>query len=109
MNRNRVLHGGKPLLLAYPVYGSDTFRPSGNPQSDPPEISRQDDLDLSRELLGLNTREGAKVWDQHVSSIYGARNWNETIAQCAYWDRIRFLQAKTPRARRRAEKRLARK
>jgi hypothetical protein len=43
-------NGGEPLRLAYPIYGRKTFRPSGNPQVDPPEREKESELDRFRRL-----------------------------------------------------------
>lgn len=93
-------NGGRPLRLAYPIHGKKTFRPSGNPATDEPERERISELEWTRLKLGLDTAEGQKRWDR----LLGRENRSPD-----YWDQLRFLQAKSPRARKRAEEREARR
>lgn len=103
-----IRSGGKPLRLAHPIHGRDSFRPSGNPDTDPPEITTESDLDQFRRVMGLDTRAGVNAWDRDIAEVRGARGL-ASIRQCQYWDSIRFLQGKSPRARKRAEERERRK
>jgi hypothetical protein len=95
-------NGGRPLRLAYPIHGKNTFRPSGNPAIDSPERPSISELEWVRRMCGLDTLEGGRVYDRLL------RPNKET----AYWDRVRFLQLKSlmnsqksARARKRAENR----
>jgi hypothetical protein len=97
-------NGGKPLRLAYPIYGRNTFRPSGDPQADPPERAGESALARTPRILGIDTPEGVRLWDREIADSRGVEGL-ASKEQCAYWDRIRFLQSKTPRARKRAENR----
>ena len=97
-------NGGKPLRLAHPIYGRNTFRPSGDPQADPPERARESALARARRAFGIDTPEGIRAWDREIADSRGVQGLGSK-EQCAYWDRIRFLQSKTPRARKRAEDR----
>jgi len=107
-NCSKLRNVGRPLRLAYPIYGKDTFRPSGNPDLDPPEPETESSLDYIRRTLGLDTRAGMKAWDRRIAESMGPGGL-ASKQQCDYWDRIRFLQKKSPRARKRAELREARK
>lgn len=100
-----LLHGGHPLLLAYPVSGKNTFRPSGNPARDEPEFVTKDELDFIRGVFGTNTKDGLRRFDRMHE---GNPRWPLIKQECAYWDRLRFLKMKSPRARKRAEEREAR-
>jgi hypothetical protein len=97
-------NGGKPLRLAYPIHGQNTFRPSGNPETDPPEVPRESDLEQFRRVFGVDTPEGARAWDRRIADCRGITGFGSE-QECDYWDRIRFLQMKSPRARKRAEER----
>jgi hypothetical protein len=105
---SRIQNGGRPLRLAYPISGKNTFRPSGNPDTDPPEREVESDLDQIRKILGVDTPSGMQRLDRELAAARGPRDL-ATKQQCEYWDRIRFLQMKSPRARKRAEEREARR
>jgi hypothetical protein len=49
-----------------------------------------------------------KAWDREIVENRGLKGL-AIKRQCEYWDRIRFLQEKSPRARKRAEQREARR
>lgn len=99
-----VRNGGKSLRLAYPIHGKNTFKPSGDPVKDEPEVKRLDDLDLVRRVLGTQTRAGMLAFDRKIAHIRGVKGLS-SVQETAYWDRVRFLQLKSPRARKRAEDR----
>jgi hypothetical protein len=88
-------NGGRPLRMAYPIDGKNTFRPSGNPTTDPPERPSISELEWMRSVLGIDTREGVRAFDRLLGG--------EPSEDTAYCDRLRFLQQKSPRARKRAE------
>jgi hypothetical protein len=90
--------------LAYPIHGGNTFHPSGSPDTDPPERSAFSELDFTRRALRLDTPEGIKEFDQFIADHRGPKGL-ASIESKAYWDRIRRLQMKSPRARKRAEER----
>jgi hypothetical protein len=101
-------NGGKPLRLAYPIHGRNTFRPSGNPATDEPEREKMSELEWHRRALGIETPEGMRAFDGLLESVAGDRSRPGGIASkeaTAYWDKLRFLQEKSPRARKRAEER----
>ena len=97
-------NGGRPLRLAYPISGKNTFRPSGNPTTDEPEFVVEDGLEFIRSVFGTNTKEGIRRFDRMHE---GNPRWSLIKQECAYWDRLRFLKMKSPRARKRAEQREA--
>jgi hypothetical protein len=98
-----VRYAGRSLRLAYPIHGGATFRPSGNP-GDPPEAERESHLEFVRRMSGLDTRQGMRDWDRKIADARGPKGLG-SVQECDYWDRIRFLQNKSPRARKRAEER----
>jgi hypothetical protein len=65
---NRLRVGGVHLRRSYPVTGRNTFKPSGNPETDPPEKSRLTLDEYEREVLGLGTPQGRDAWDARVRS-----------------------------------------
>jgi hypothetical protein len=87
--------------MAYPIDGKNTFRPSGNPAIDPPERPSISELEWTRSVLGLDTLEGVKAFDRLLG--------REPSEDTSYWDRLRSLQQKSPRARKRAEERQKRR
>jgi hypothetical protein len=106
-NSSTLRNGGRPLRLAYPIYGKNTFRPSGNPDRHLPEWKKESSLDYVRRSLGLDTRAGMNAWDRWIGNENRGPKGFASKQQCEYWDRIRFLQNKSPRARKRAEQREA--
>jgi hypothetical protein len=88
------------LRLAYPIYGKNTFRPSGDPATDPPEQpSLSTRIELAR--FRIDTPDDMRAYDRLLG--------RSPTKEATYWDRIRFLQPKSPRARKRAEARQAEK
>jgi hypothetical protein len=97
-------NGGKPLRMAYPIHGKNTFRQSGNPATDPPERPTPSELDWTRSVFGLDTLEGIRAFDRLLGGYRGPGGLS-TKEETAYWDRTRRLPMKSPRARKRAEER----
>jgi hypothetical protein len=93
------------MLLAHPIHGRDTFRPSGNPATDEPEFYVEPDIEYLRRSLGTDTPEGQRAHDRMMGMDSDDPYHRGIKAQCAYWDRLRALQEKSPRARKRAEER----
>jgi hypothetical protein len=89
-------NGGKPLRMAYPIHGKNTFKPSGNPVTDPPERQSFSELEWTRSMLGLDTLEGMRAWHRLLGG---------PTSETAYWYRVRSLQLKSARSRKRAEER----
>jgi hypothetical protein len=90
--------------MAYPIHGKNTFRPSGNPATDPPERPSVSQLEWIRIAYGLDTPDGVRAFDQRIAHLRSPKGF-ATEAETAHWDRIRFIQQKSPRARKRAEER----
>jgi hypothetical protein len=115
-NASGIRNGGRPLRLAYPIRGKNTFRPSGNPETDPPEIEWMTSWDLIRP----KTRQEQREFDRRVAAIMPCRDAKlltireKLLArriqdECEYWDRVRFRKHLSPRARKRAEVRDAKR
>jgi hypothetical protein len=66
-------NGGKPLRMAYPIHGKNTFRPSGNPATDPPERQTISELEWTRRILGIDTPEGMRASDRRIDHIRGPK------------------------------------
>jgi hypothetical protein len=96
---SRLRYGGAGLRYQHPISGQETFRPSGNPDTDPPERERLSEWDVNRIIFGLDTPEGAAAWDTHLGHS----------KKSDYWDRLRFKPSKSPRARKRELERDARR
>lgn len=102
---SKLRFGGRALLYAQPVSRSATFRPSGDPEHDPPERVKETEDEQTRRSLGLDTPEGRDAWDAKLDAEYlrhNALHWH-------YWEQRRFLQNKSPRAKKRALARMAKR
>jgi hypothetical protein len=86
-----VRNMGSALTHAYPVHGKASFRPSGDPLKDDPEIPRED----VHSTAGLNlpkTRAEQEREDRASIKRYpGFALW---LPEYAYWDNIRFRNEK---------------
>jgi hypothetical protein len=51
----RLHRGGTALLYSHPISRGNTFKPSGNPATDPHEMPRMTDDEWTRRLLGIDT------------------------------------------------------
>jgi hypothetical protein len=96
-----VKYIGRSLLLAHPIHGGSTFRPSGHP-ADEPERRSESELEHMRRVFGTETKEGQRAFDQLTGHALRPESFRQHYE---YWDRLRFLQTKSPRARKRAEER----
>lgn len=94
-HRSQVRHA-PALLYAYPVEGHNALRPSGR-KSDPPEIPK----DSGYESM---TPEEQRAWDIQMREC---RSWCNEVG--GYWDRVRKMKTLSPRARKRAERREAKR
>lgn len=92
----RLRNGGPPLRLAYPIYGGNTFRPSGNPEADPPEYATDPEPWRVRWPGGEEQRRAYDAYMRSTASPSDLQQW-------AYWDRVQKLKRLSPRARKRAE------
>ena len=97
---SRFAYGGPSLRHQYPINRAQTFRPSGNPETDPPERERVSEWDEKRAELGLDRPEGAAAWDARIAG---------PSQEHRYCKGLRFKQNTTPRARKRALERQARR
>jgi hypothetical protein len=102
---SNLRNGGRDLLYKHPVTGSRTFKPSGNPETDSPEIARESSDEHVQRAFRLDTPEGRDAWDAH----FGPEYINKIKTENAHWERIRFQMNKSPRARKRALEREARR
>jgi hypothetical protein len=105
---SQIRNGGRALLYAHPLTGARTFKPSGNPKTDPQETVKETDLEIVRRKLGIETREGRDAWDAEIKKINPTRA-GQRKQYYAYWDRIRFQTNNSPRSRKRALEREARR
>jgi hypothetical protein len=85
-----VRHGGAPLLYGYPITRSRTFKPSGDPQNDPPEAAKESDYEEWRRERRLNTPAGRDAYDASLRPEHVA----EVLRANAYWEAIRFNPSK---------------
>lgn len=92
-------------MYAQPVARGATFKPSGDPARDPPEVSKESWDDEIGRLIGLDTPEGRDRWDAGWSPDYLARS----IRENQYWEQRRFRQGKSLRAKKRELEREARR
>jgi hypothetical protein len=60
-------------LQTYPIHDKNTFRPSGNPVTDPPERQSVSELEWTRRILGIDTQEGMRVSDRGISHLRGPK------------------------------------
>jgi len=103
---SRLRGGGRTLLYAQPVHKAGTFKPSGDPDRDPPEIPKSGGwIDHVGLVFNLDTPEGRDHYDAWVASPTTDR----VIRENQYWERRRFKQEKSLRAKRRELQREAKK
>jgi hypothetical protein len=105
---SNIRSGGRDLLYAHPVTGSRTFKPSGNPKIDPPYVAKESHDEYVRRAFGLDTPEGRDAWDERIRQIAPA-HLTRVLDEGRHWERIRFQVNKSPRARKRALEREARR
>jgi hypothetical protein len=106
---SKLRSGGRDLLYAHPVTGSGTFRPSGKPK-DPPYVAKRSTDEYARRLLGVHTPQGRDAWDDEIRRMPNGSDYlRRVLEEGGYWERIRFQVNKSPRARKRALEREARR
>jgi hypothetical protein len=97
---SRLRHGGRSLLYTHPISRSATFQPSGDLKRDPPEVSKETDYELTRRKFNLDTPEGRDAWDAKLGPA---------TPEGRYWERRRFSQDKSARAKKRELRRMERR
>jgi len=103
---SRLRNGGLALLYAQPVHKAATFKPSGDPDHDPPEMAKNDGwFETVGRVFDLDTPEGRA---RHDASMAGP-NTDRVVRENQYWEKRRFKQGKSLRAKRREMRREAKK
>jgi len=92
-------------LYGHPVARGATFKPSGDPARDPPEAEKEGEYEWLRRKLGLDAPEGRDRWDARFSGDHVER----CKAENQFWERRRFQQGKSIRAKKRQLEREARR
>jgi len=99
-------HGGSALLYAQPADKAATFKPSGNPDLDPPEIAKDGGwFDTIGRVFDLDTPEGRARHDARMAGT----NADRVIRENQYWEKRRFKKGKSLRAKKRELRREAKK
>ncbi len=103
---SRLRSGGRALLYAQPVNKAATFRPSGDPDHDPPEVPKDGGwIETVGRAFNLDTPEGRDYYDAWMASP----NTDRIIRDNQYWEKLRFKQGKSLRAKKRELRREARR
>jgi hypothetical protein len=98
--------GGRALLYAQPVHKAATFKPSGDPERDPPEVAKDGSwFDTIGRALDLDTPEGRARHDAKNAGPITDR----VIRENQFWEKRRFKQGKSLRAKKRELQREAKK
>src|SRR5437016_227130 len=101
---SKLRSGGRALLYVQPVHKAMSFRPSGDPDRDPPEVPKDGGwFNIVGRVFDLDTPEGR---DRHDARMAGP-NADRVIRENQYWEKIRFKNRKSLRARKRELRREA--
>jgi hypothetical protein len=105
---SNLRNGGRNLLYTQPVKGSRTFKPSGDPNTDPPYVAAESEDYYARRMSGVDTPAGRDAKDEFFKQRAPAY-LKRVLEEGRHWERIRFQVNKSPRARKRALEREARR
>ena len=102
---SKLRPGGRQLLYAQPVHRATTFKPSGDPDRDPPEVPKIGWFEAIGLALDLDTPEGR----DRVDTLTAGPNRDRVLRENQFWEKRRFKQVKSLRAKKRELQREARK
>lgn len=103
---SKLRSGGRSLLYAQPAYKAAAFKPSGDPERDPPELAKDGGwVNTVGRVFDLDTTEGRARHDAKMAGL----NSDRVIRENEYWEKRRFKQSKSLRSKKRELEREAQK
>lgn len=83
------------LLYVYPLSGSASFRPSGNPDRDLPENHNVGSGPLFPQLTWTHSKKAQAAYDKSML-LSGSVHERLIVKECRYWESRRWKDRRTP-------------